>query len=250
MSIQKPKVFWPLTISASNRVLPFSLDAAPLTANVATGEYLSAVALAAAIQTALIAAGVAGSTDEFLVTVSSTGHFIINPNGDGEVSFTFFSNPTNIIAEVIGFDPDFNTDPSTDPVTAPYQHQNGWYSDVATADDSLLVRDRSMDVVTRTVEGQTKFLSEQELVNRAWIFRWLNPEKTYIDFEGDNLNEAIERWWEDGRGKFRYWADGTAESDYADYVLDLETIREFRPKRQRVNKGIYEVSFGAFGYVS
>lgn len=244
MSIIKPKVFWPITIDSTNRVIPFhEATAGNLSCNIATGTYLSAVLLAAAIQTAMRAAH--ANVNALNVTVSTAGLFtFVNATA---IKFRW-SVTTNSVYLILGYTA-VDTSPATTQ-TAINQHKNGFYSTVATADDTLPIRDTSMDVVTRTVAGQTKFLAEQELTKRRLVFRWLNPEKTYIAFESTYVNQAIERWWADGKARFRYWPDGLTEGTSLDYVFDLETIMEFKPKRQKTNKGIYEVEFGLFGYVA
>lgn len=243
MSIAKPKVFWPLTVTAANRTIKLSINGTGgFTATIATGTYYSAVTLGVAVKAALdaLASGV------FTVTPSATGHFVISINAG---SFTLeWSNVLATAYAILGWTAVDTTDAAS--LTATNQHPNGWYSDVAARFDSLPIRDRSADVVTVTSAGQTKFISEVELARREIRFQFLKSYKTFIQYETTHVNEALERWWQDGQARFRYWPDGTVEGTSNDYVFDVETIREFLPARQQDKKAIYDVRLFLRGFVA
>lgn len=245
MSIAKAKAFWPITITTANRGIRVSFAAGPSeTANIATGTYLSATLLAAAVDAALDA--LHPGSERFNVTVGSTGRFTIGCIDDS-ISLKW-SDPLATAYAILGWTAADTGDAASH--TAPNQHQNGWYADVATRKDSLPIRDREADTVTVTKGGQTKFVSEPELARRELRFAFLKPHKTYIQYESTNPNEAIERWWQDGRARFRYWPDGTVEGTYTDNVFDTETIKEFAATRQFEKKALYEISLLMRGYVA
>lgn len=250
MSIIKPKVFWPLTVTAANKAIYLEDFADGLfTGNIAEATYLSAETFRAAVQTAIRAvhADFAG----MIVTISATGVFQFNNTAHAQFIRFKWATVLNSAAALLGF-LNVNTGYFSIPFSADYQHANSWYSPVAVAVDSLPIRDRKADTVTRTLEGQTKFLTENELISRMLTFRWLPPEYTYQAFESTTAmtNRALERWWASGRSQFRYWPDAATEATYFDYVLDSDTIAEFKPKRQFIRKGLYEVDLGFFGYVA
>ena len=247
MSIALPKVFWPIVIDGSNQIVIITSGGGDRTAAIATGTYYSAVTLAAALQVAIRAAH--ASLSAATVAVSATGYFSITNGTTFTVKVTSGSFAA-ATATLLGFGTSDVTD-TGGTVTAPYQHGNGWYSDVAVRTDSLTIRDRSMTAKTRAESGQTKTIYSTELSSRELGFAYLKPEKTYQGYEATTYtNQAIERWWADGADRFRYWPDGTVEATYVDLVLDLETSTKFQPKRQYVKKALYELTFKCWGFVS
>jgi hypothetical protein len=254
MTIALAKMFWPLTINSSNRNIAIrQTGSTQYTATIATNTYLSAESLRAAVQTAIQAVGGGAVFNNMAVTVNSVGKFVFTDSLDPAFSFDWNRGGfTNSAVSILGFYA-LNYDSAGVPkvVTAPKQHTNGWYADVATIDDSLPIRDREADTVTVALSGQTKFITESELTQRKLVFGHLKPEKTYIAYEtGDLANQAIENLWANGRARFRYWPDGSVEATSYDYVLDLDTIKKFAPRRQFRKKALYEVMLGCRGYVA
>jgi hypothetical protein len=246
MTIAKAKAFWPLVITASNRNVPYNNGAGNFTAAVATGTYLSAVLLAAAITTAL-QANLAGS----VVSVDATGHFNFNWTGPFTMKWATTTNSMYVILGATAVDVAATGSGINYNVLNTRPHQNGWYAPHAVRKDSLPIRDRAMDTVTLTMSGQTKFSTESELAKRELTFSFLAPEYTYLQYEtGVYINTSIENWWANGRTQFRYWGDGTSESAYNDYVFDIETIKAFSPTRMFDKKGLYEINLKLLGYVA
>jgi hypothetical protein len=261
MSIARPKVFWPLTVTTANRAVKVNDGGGSVTVNIATGVYLSADLLAAALESALNAAlpGATVSVTDILTTSGVAGLFKIH----WDAPFTLeFSGPiANSAAGLLGFasvNQVTTNNAALYSVLNPYgvisngQHINGWYSDVAPAKDSLPIRNAEMNTVTRSVSGQTKFLSEVEVVERAIKFQFLSAAKTYSVFNQTSAltNQALENWWANGFARFRYWPDSTVEGTANDYVLDLETRRSFQPTRQFTQTGLYEIELKFWGYVA
>lgn len=247
MSIALPKVFWPIVITGANQIVVITSGGGDRTAAIAVATYYSAVELAAALQVAIRAAH--ASLSAATVAVSATGYISIT-NGTAftvKVTDVTFTDET---ATLLGFGT-ADVASSGGVVTAPYQHGNGWYADVAIRTDSLTIRDRSMTAKTRAESGQTKTIYSTELSSRELGFAYLKPEKTFEDYEATTYtNQAIEHWWADGADRFRYWPDGTVEATYVDLVLDLETSSKWQPKRQYVKKALYELTFKCWGYVA
>ena len=191
MSVVKPMVFWPLTIDSSNRAF---IIAAVGTANVATGVYVDAATLMAALQTALNAL-----SPGFTVTVSSSG--IVTVSHAAPFTMTGSGSTFGPVAGYYNVDQAavFNGS-SAYLLAADFQHQNGWYPQVPPREDSLPILDRAMNVVTRAVSGQTKFVLEEEVTNRILTFAWLAPAYTFKAYEllSTELNQAVERWFESG----------------------------------------------------
>lgn len=250
MAIQKPKVFWPfiITLGVNDTIIIYD-GATSWSMVIAPDTYFSAVLLAAAIETA-----VQGHFSGMTVTVSATGYFHFEWNAPFRLKFG--TTPTIQPYDTLGFIANDSASAPTgvgfnEACDAIYQHKNGWYSPVAVLDDSIPVRNRDMDTVTRAMGGQTKFITETELVDRMVTFAWLRPEKFLIAFATSQYkNQALEQWWQDGRARFRYWQDGTQEATYVDYVLDMKTIPKWKPARQFRRVAYYQIELGFWGYVA
>lgn len=253
MSVIKPKVYWPLVIGATNcNVAIKQTGSTTYTAAIAQATYTSAVGLAAAVQTAIRAVGGGAVFNNMVVSVDATGHFVFTDLID--VAFTLDWNRggfTNPASSALGFFA-LAVASSAGIVTAPFQHSNGWYSDVAPRKDTLPIRVKENDTVTVALSGQTKFVTESELSKRMVSFQYLKPEKTYIAYEDGSTtnNQAIERWWQDGRARFRYWPDGLTEGTSYDYVLDQDFITQFTPDRMYDHKALYALEIPMRGFVA
>lgn len=273
MSIIRPKFFYPVTISASNRGIVINAGAGDVTVNIAQATYTSAESLRAAVETAIqtvIAAAKVYLSVEYrpaAYVMDRSGRFIFYGNG---TAFTLKAGAAGFTAyEVLGFFAITYTSSTqsfagqrnagglelyasaTDVVIAPMQHQGGWYPTAPAEFDSLPIRDREMNVVTRAVSGQTKTVTEAELEERRWRFTFLESYKVYRTYESTTrLYESFERLWDTGFEKFRFFPDELSESGYIDYVLTLEATRRYEPRRQVLKRGLYEVEVAAWKYVT
>lgn len=266
MAVVRPMFFWPLVLTASNNKLVVNNGTSDATITIAAGTYLSPYDLATALQTA-ISAHVVGLKVDFTIQNSR------NVQSDRSGKFVFYSNGSpftikagdvlSTIYNILGFyaltyasgaiDVQLTGGVKVDSagVIAPRQHQNGWYPEIPPQTDTLLIRDRGMNVHTRAVAGQTKLITEVELGERTWRFQYLLPHKTYLSFEaaGVRANEAVENMWQNGSTKFRYFSDETSPTSGGDFVLSQDSARRFEPKRQFTKKGLYEFEFNAWSYV-
>lgn len=255
MSVITPKVYWPLVIAAANQNVAIKLSGGAgttYTAAIALATYTSAVNLAAAVQTAIRAVGGGAVFNNMVVSVDSTGHFVFTDIID--VAFTLDWNRggfTNSAASALGFFA-LAVASAAGIATAPFQHSNGWYSPTPPRRDSLPIRLKENDTVTVSLSGQSKFITESELVKRVVSFQFLPPEKTYIAFGngGTQNNQAIEYWWQDGRARFRYWPDGATEGTSFDYILDQNVIEKFAADRMFDHKALYSIEIAMRGYVA
>lgn len=237
MSIAKPKAFWPLTVDATCDQIYVNVGAGFVLKTIGHATYYSAEELRAAVAVAM---------PGFTVTVSASGYFTIT-NGTPYILKRGGSNGVGLM----GFDDNLGDTANTVSHTSEFQHANGWYAGVAVRSDSLPIRDRDNDVMTLTQGGQSKFVSVTELTRRELKFQYLSAAKTYEAYEGaTGLNQAIERWWDNGRARFRYWGDATVEGTYDDMVFDADTIKEFRPTRMQDRKALYEVIIKAWGFIA
>ncbi len=247
MSIPLPKAFWPVTIDATNNKIYVRQVSTDYTGTIASATYYSAETLRAAVQTALIAAGGAGS---WTVTLSATGRFAF-VNSSTAFSTRFASLTTAAASTILGYGAVNLTATGSGPYTAaaPVQHTNGWYSAVAVRRDSGTLRDRTADRMTVTLAGQNKRIVEGEVTMRTLFWSYLTDAKTHVEFESSTTNEAIERWWRDGAARFRYWPDGTVEATYGDYFFDEETMQDFRPERMDT-KALWSFLMKLRGYIA
>lgn len=272
MSIVRPKFFWPLTITTSNRGIRINNGVTDATVNIATGTYYSAEALRAAVETAVAGhcVGMRVLLSVYMKTTGAnyatdrSGKFVFDWGGAsfsllaGHVAFTSYallgfnaltynSGSTSVYVQRNGTTENL----TTAIVVGSTQHQNGWYPEHPPSSDSLTVRDRGMHVTSRSVAGATKTLAEVELGERRWNFRFLEPHKTYEDFEstGTRTYEALERLWASGYDRFRYFPSEISESGYEDFVLEQDTMRRFEPTRQFPKRALYEFELRAWSYV-
>ncbi len=245
-TVYKPRMFWPITISATNNQIYYKYTAGSAgIGTVANGEYLTPELLAAAVQAAI--RGGTNPLTTVVVTVSSTGHFVFTESGGFQMTWSITTNSIYAVLGAVA-----STQVQTGGVvTTVNQHQNGWYAPGAVRFDGATVRDRAMDVVTRNVAGQTKFLTEAELSERIVRFAWLPPEKVYTAHAGSSyINEALEIFWINGRAKFRYWEDAATLLSPLDYVLSSKSINRFEPSRQFTKKALYEIELLFWGYIA
>lgn len=251
MPVYKPRMFWPVTIDNSNNKIYYYDDVANGEGTVANGTYYTPEALADAVMTAI-----ENGTNPLLgisVTVSATGRFVFTWNAYFQMRWNVTTNSIYVVLGQVAVLQSATTSDGgvTYVATGTYQHQNGWYAEVAPRFDSGPIRDREMDVVTRNVAGQTKFLTEAELAERTVKFSWLPPEKVFnTSATGSYSYQAIETFWLDGRARFRYWEDAATLLSPVDYVLGTKTIKRFDPIRQHVRKALYEIELQMWGYVA
>lgn len=242
MAIPKPRVFWPLTITATNGKVYFARGGTDFTGTIAAGTYLSPSDLATAVAAAMNALD---GGNVYVVTVTSDGLFTVSGTFAFELRWGFLANSA---ASALGW---FSVDTvSSVTQTANFQHVNGWYSPVAVRRDSEPLYEQENSVVTVALAGQSVFHGENELERRELVFDYLPPERTRITSEGGgaNNNRAIERWWRDGRARFRYWPDGAQDGVSYDYFLDLDSLKKFEPARMDT-KALYAVTLKLRRYV-
>lgn len=248
MSIAKPKLFWPLVIDGTNDALVANDGSSDATVHIVHATYLSAVLLGIAVQTALNT-----KLPGNLVTVSADGIFHITWTGPFTLRHTGFT-----AASVLGFftiSDNVSIDDGTGIgnhyyIDATYQHPNGWYHSTAVQVDSLPIRMRDMNISTRTVAGQAKYIIEGENQNRTMTVAYVQPERTYIAYENGSstLNRAFERFWQDGYARFRYWPDASVEGSSVDLQFDMDSMKVFQPVRMTKNKGLYQIPLTCWLY--
>jgi hypothetical protein len=230
MALPLPKAFWPLTISAGvNDKIDFNRGGVKV-ATIAAATYYSAALLAAAVVTALEAAD---ATPVWACSVSATGRVTISA---GATSFTLLfstgANAATSARHVLGFGV-VDTASATS-ATGQYQHQNGWYAPEPVVDDTLDLPAYEC-AASRSLGGQTYALDFATLYDRVIALAFLPATKVWKDLEGTAVNEAIQRLWDDGWMRFRWWADATVEATYGDYVMSPDT-RKALP-RDRLSSG-------------
>lgn len=243
MTIPKVKVFWPLTIDATNNKVDYRLaaDVADRTATIASATYLSIDLFIVALKAAMDAVG--GGVTFTITADDSTGVLTFVASGGTSFTLRFGSGVSGALQPylLLGFFA-LNTASTGLTLTAPKQHGNGWYAPTAIQRDSRNVTEAANDVVTVTVAGQSKSISETRLTVRTVQFHFLDPAYTFIADEGTNdVGRAVENWWLYGRAKFRYWPDSTVEGTSEDYFFDGEVVSEFAPERQFAGKEVYRI---------
>ena len=237
MSIPKPKVFWPLTIDASNHSVYFKRSGVDYTGTIASGTYYSASLLVDAVVAAMNA--VDGGN---VYTNAGASSGLISISASFAWNFRWGAFIAASAYSLLGWNAVDTAAATTQ--TAPRQHANGWYSPTAVLEDSREFFEQPNSVVTVSIGGQTKAITEGELTLRAVTFAYLDEARTFVANQGSGGNDptAIENWWRNGRGRFRYWPDGSVEGTSTDYVLDGSALSDgFKPERMTRSKAIWKV---------
>lgn len=252
MAIALPKIFWPVTSPVGGWALRLN-NGADFTASMgAFTAFTSAAQYATILQAAILP-----TIPSMLVSVSPTGRMVFKCNVPGW-QIKAGDALSTAYAQLGMFAITYNAvnDPATYGVGTPHgitiagQVQNGWWSDVAAAEDSLPYRNLGSRVVTRAMNGKAKFVSENELFDRELVFRFLKPHKAWLQYEGtSNVYESLERVFTTGYSRFRYWADASVEGTSEDLMLKDESLKEWKPKRMFNKKALYEVTLNCMRFV-
>lgn len=229
MPLPLPKAFWPATVTAANKVVNVTVGATPYVANVAEGTYYSAALLAAAVQTALTAA----VANAWSVSVSSTtGKVTVSGTSAFSLKFSTGAGAASSPRHLLGFGAVDTVSGTT--ATGQYQHQNGWYAVDPVQDDTgeLPLYERGQSVALGgngyALDFGTRY---QRVIRLGFLPAW----KTWSAEEGANLNEAIERLFDAGWQRLRWWPDASVEGAYSDLVMDLDTAKTL--PRERLSPG-------------
>lgn len=214
-----PKAFWPLIITAGANDTFYVQIAGLRLVTIAAGTYYSAAALAEATRVALQAA----YANTWSVTISATGRVTIA----GAASFTLADQ-----IQALGFVS--GSYASGLSVTGEAQHQNGWYADDPVADDTgnLPGYERA---AARALGGQTRAVDFGTVYDRVITLDHLPGHKVFKADEGANLNEALERLFDSGWARFRWWPDASDEPAFQEYLLAPDTAKALT--RQRLSPG-------------
>lgn len=239
MAVPKPLVYWPLTIGATNNLVPF-YRGSNLTATIASGVYYTPEDFIDAVVAALNAADfgngyTAGNID-------SEGRSDIQA-GVNPFYFRFGDAPTNAAYAHLGHYAS-NTSSGLSHVS-PRQMSNMFLSPVAVREDTEPLYERPNTITTIALGGYSRTFDEGAVLEtRVVTFDYLDPGYTRIIHEDASTSQrAIENWWRNGYARFRYWSDEDTREDPGDYFLDNETVQNgFKPTRPK-NKAIYKVTF-------
>jgi hypothetical protein len=213
-----PKLFWPLSVTASNNRINVKVGATTYAATIAVGTYYSA----ADLRTAVAAALTAVVSNDWSVTATAQGRITVAGTSAFQLLFSSGAHVTTSARFVLGFGAVDTASATT--TTSQWQHQNGWYADDPPTSDT-----RDLDLYERAqavaLGGQVKGLDYAQRFQRMLSFGQVAKHKVWTVDEGARQFEAIQRLWESGWARFRYWPDATIDADYADYAMDLETAK-------------------------
>ena len=235
MATTKPKILWKLTIDATNRRVPLRVGAANYAVDVTLGDYyarapVAGSSLISALQTALNAAG-SGLT--FTVTISdTTGKVTISADGAFSILWLTGPNNTNMIGNELGFLETEDDVSAGNAVTSNYQHQAGWYcADPGIVEFPGRKITETEQAFNVTVRGDPKVSVYATRSKRAVSLSFLQKHKVFVEQEGTNVNEAIERVWQSAvpMALMRYYTDQTLNtaSDFFEAFLDPGQADDF-----------------------
>lgn len=205
----------------------------------------------AATDTALAAEHIAASVPvpvTWTVTVSTSGRVTLATYASWSLKFSTGTHAATSARDVLGFGTVDTAAGTTH--TGTKQHTNGWYAiDPVKAETHDVPR--FTRVVTRALEGQAVALQYGSArYTRAVSLAFLPAYKVWKADEGaTHINEAFERWLEDGWAKFRWWPDASVEATYTDYQLDEKTAEELPEQRHSPGNPLYSLNLGFLKYV-
>lgn len=248
-----PRIFWPLTLTASNNVLKFKAtpNAGVLTTfegTIAAATYVTPESLATAIATGINASAPSGGGLDWAnqggsasVSVSAAGYITISitgqadPAGDSTLLWDD-SAALQATAAALGFnaaDLDATTTSGAASFTAQNQMTQFWTPGVPVATDSKDVKDHAISQSV-ALGGQSYTTRHGSRTRRTVRFSFLRPERTFTASEtASTTNQALQRFWEStGVAKFRYSPDRSDPATNAqDYFVLRESLESFDPER-------------------
>jgi hypothetical protein len=203
--------------------------------------------LAVAVDAALTAAY--GGVD-WQVGVTPTGRvWITNVQGVGfDLTWASGDNAARSIGPTLGFAVADQTNEAS--YTGARQHQNGWYAIDPVVDDTddLPAFERA---VARAMGGQTKAIDFGTSYDRVVSLAFLPGYKMFRRFEGVNHTyESLERLFDSGWARFRWWPDVAYEDDFTDYVLAPESARALPRNRLAPGSALYSLSLRFWKWVA
>lgn len=244
MAAIKPAAMWPLTISAGvNDKIDLLVGATPYTATIAAATYYSLPSLATALQAALTAAvantwGVGWSGIPAKINITGASAFTLKWGTGANAAV----GPRLLLGWTAA------DTSSAAAQTAPNQHQNAWYADDPVADDTgdLPVYVRSQG---RALAGRMKSLHFATQYVRTVRLAFLLETKVFKALESTKVNEAIERLFESGWARFRWFPDQTDLNTGTDYVLELDAAKALPRDRLSAGAALYSVTLPMSKYV-
>lgn len=270
MSLEIPRLFWPLTLTASNNGIKFTVSGgahggAIYTGTVAAATYYDPETLYAAVE-----AGFEAATDgTHAYKADHGGEVTVAMTADGVLSITFVeAGCTQVVihwndggaavvalAALLGFSSAANDTDASDPFTftADYQMQHFWTPGICVETDS---EDRKIwtRAVAEAAGGQASVIQHGSYIKRRKLrFDFLSPVKVFTSYAGGgNTNGDFETFYTDATalGRFRYWPDRATTGTYSDlFVLDASS-RDVLEKSARKAPGVqlYSIELECGGY--
>jgi hypothetical protein len=255
MALAKPKAMWPIVIVAGvNDRIDFKIGATPYVATISPATYdhlrfyagQTGPALLAAVDTALIAAASGSGWSPNTVMAGNK----VKLQGTSAFSLQWDTGPNKArsIGPTLGFDVVDQAAATTQ--TAQSQHVNAWYADDPPEDDSgnLPAYDRA---VARAQGGQTRAVDFGTTYDRVLSLSFLQPWKVFREEEGTtHVNEALERLFDSGWAKFRWWPDASVEEASTDYVLSPDTAKALPRSRLSPGNSLYSLQLRLWKWIA
>lgn len=254
MSLEVPRIFWPVVIDSTNDDVRFTHAASgtgTFNGTVANATYTSPEDLMDAVVNGLRLAVDGGPTafqdiGDCFVTYSISTSGVITLNW----TFEDLSTPLGIkwgqstshqaLATLLGF-PTANTDytvtagsPETATAIGTSQMQHYWTPGVPVESDtgsgSTDFDTSYIATVSTNAAGQqvSTLWTGTPTYQRTVAFSFLTKDKIWTAGEGSSVNQALERLLVGGYAKFRYWPDRATLGTYADYFLREQAFSDFR----------------------
>lgn len=165
-----------------------------------------------------------------------------------ELLFGTGANKTTSVHRVLGF---ADADRAAAIVhTSDYQHQNGWYAEDPVIDDTrdLPLYERAQSVA---LGGQSYSLDFATRYQRIIRLGFLPAYKAWKADEGSlHVNEALERMFDVGWQRLRWWPDAGVEGTYEDLVMDLETAKAMAHERLSPGNPLYSQKMKFWKFVA
>lgn len=178
---------------------------------------------------------------------NAMGHFVIGGEAPFELLFSSGANQAVSARDLLGFG--IGDTVSGKQVVSPFQHQNGWYVADPVQDDTgdLPLYERGQSVAQGGPGYSLDFGTRYQRIIRLG---YVPAQKAFKAAEGVRRNEAIERLFDAGWKRVRWWSDSLDELSGADLMMDLETAKTLPRDRLSPGNPLYSLRMKFWKFVS
>jgi hypothetical protein len=235
-----------VTIDSTNKWIEVDIGAGDVPISITEQDYDDVIAVAAALQAALIA----GAHASFTVAVGATGTVTIARTGNFTISWKTgvhgSDNADDHIGDVLGFSDAADDNGGNATFDSDNQHMYGWYAEDPHNKLFFDSKDRKLRVGPATfiaVSGRATRTTLATQVRRRIDVMGVTPEKFY-SAEADT-NEDFETWWLDTSSAkpFIYYSNTTLWTNQGKFCLIVKQNEDLLEQVPRLTPAAEYYSF-------